>query len=66
MDPTNSVTSMLRSEQGGNKLPKTYFDLVEKVGTKGQYQKCVFFIFALNWFIAGLIVMQPVFLFLNK
>ena len=66
MEATNSVTSMLRSNQGGNNLPKTYFDLMERVGTKGQYQKCVFFIFALNWFVAGFIVLQPVFLFLNK
>ena len=36
------------------------------MGSKGTYQKTLFFIFALNWFIAGFIVMQPVFLFLDK
>lgn len=46
-------------------LPKTYFDLMEMVGSKGPYQRNVFLIFCLNWFIAGVLIMQTGFLFLN-
>lgn len=48
-----------------NGSPKTYFDLMIKVGTKGTYQRNVFCIFFLNWFIAGILIMQTQFLFLN-
>ena len=36
-----------------------------KVGEKGPYQRNVFLIFFLNWFIAGILIMQTQFLFLN-
>ena len=64
MPDTDSVTSSLKYNE--NTLPKTYFDLMKKVGTNGTYQKCVFIIFFMNWFLGGVIVYQPVFLFLEK
>ena len=64
-DENSQIESLIPGRQNRREMPKTYFDLVERVGTKGKYQKTVFFIFALNWLIAGFIVMQPVFLFLD-
>ena len=65
MDESSSHNTLIKTYQQDNKLPKTYFDLIERVGTKGDYQKCLFLIFGLNWFITGFIVLQPVFLFLD-
>ena len=51
--------------QSNGPAAKTYFELMEKVGTKGPYQRNVFLIFFLNWFITGLLIMQTGFLFMN-
>jgi len=46
--------------------PKNYFELMEKVGTKGPYQRNIFIIFSLNWFISGMILLGTSFLFMNR
>lgn len=65
-DLNSNSSSSDDNRQSMQGLPRTYFDLIEKVGSKGTYQTVLFIIFALNWMVAGFIVMQPVFLFLNR
>lgn len=45
--------------------PKTYFDLINLVGSKGKYQTAVFLIFCLNWFLAGILLLGTSFLFMS-
>lgn len=52
-------------EEAPLEIPNTYFDLIKKVGSKGQYQTVVFFIFCLNWFTAGFLLLGTSFLFMN-
>ena len=53
-------------EQAALGNPKTYFDLICKVGNKGKYQTIVFFIFCLNWFLGGFLLLGTSFLFMNE
>jgi hypothetical protein len=46
-----------------NLEPKTYYDLMVKVGSDGPYQRNVFIMFFLNWFIAATLLLQTAFLF---
>lgn len=43
----------------------TYFQLIEKVGSKGKYQRNVMLIFALNWYVAAILLLGTSFLFMN-
>ena len=45
--------------------PSNYFSLIEKVGTNGKYQKIVFLIMTVNWFVAALLLMGTSFLYLT-
>ena len=45
--------------------PTSYFDLVEKVGSHGRYQKFIFILFLLLWLLTSLLIMGTSFLFLN-
>lgn len=47
------------------KKPTSYFDLMEKVGTQGPYQKWSFVLFLLLWLLTSLLIMGTSFLFLN-
>jgi hypothetical protein len=65
--------SILSSESGkinriifGYEKPKTYLNLIEKVGTEGKYQKQMVIVFSLNWFITGVILLSNIFLFRNR
>jgi hypothetical protein len=49
----------------GNRSPKTYFDLMEIVGSFGTYQLVLTVTFALVWFSTGIILMSTAFLYLN-
>lgn len=46
--------------------PKTYFQLIEKVGSKGPYQRNVFIIFLLNWFTGAMLLLAVSFLFMRQ
>jgi len=46
-------------------LPIKYFQLIEKVGANGKYQKILTVIFALIWYVTGIVLMSTAFLFLN-
>ena len=52
-------------EEVGLAVPKTYFDLISKVGSKGTYQTKVFLIFAMNWAVAAFLLLGTSFLFMN-
>lgn len=52
-------------ESESQEPPKTYFDLINMVGSKGRYQTVVFLLFCLNWFIAGILLLGTSFLFMN-
>lgn len=43
--------------------PKTYLQLVDKLGGSGPYQKRLFLVFTLNWFVTGIILLSTGFLF---
>lgn len=43
--------------------PKTYFQLVEKVGAEGKYQFKILIIFLLVWFFIGTTLVNVKFLF---
>lgn len=45
--------------------PKTYFDLIEIVGSGGTYQFCIMIMFLLMWLCTGIILMTAAFLYLN-
>ena len=45
--------------------PKTYFDLIDKVGSKGKYQRNIFIIVMINWFVGAFILLGTSFLYLN-
>ncbi len=47
------------------KSPTSYFDLMEKVGSQGRYQKCSFILFLLLWLLTSLFIMGTSFLFFN-
>jgi hypothetical protein len=49
-----------------NGLPRTYFELIEKVGSKGKYQFKMFLLFALIYFLNGIILLNTSFLFYGK
>ncbi len=44
--------------------PSDYFSLIETVGSNGKYQKIVFLIMSVNWFVAALLLMGTSFLYL--
>ena len=46
--------------------PKTYLHLMQQVGDQGKYQQQMLLVFALNWFISGLILLSKIFLFRNR
>mgnify|MGYP000932929612 CR=1 FL=1 len=46
-------------------LPKTYFELIEKVGSAGKYQTRLFYIFVLVFFVNGSILLSSSFMFMN-
>ena len=46
-------------------MPKNYFALIEKVGSHGNYQKLLFVMFALNWFVSAMLLMGTSLLYLN-
>lgn len=46
--------------------PNTYFNLIEKVGDSGKYQSVMLFIFLINWFVTGIILLSTAFLFRNR
>lgn len=46
-------------------LPKTYFDLIEKVGSTGKYQRNMFYIFMLVYLVTGTVLMSTSFVFMN-
>lgn len=46
-------------------VPKTYFDLISKVGSKGPYQRNIFLLFAMNWAVAAFLLLGTSFLFMN-
>lgn len=58
-------TEQITSEQSTNKLPETYYELIEKVGDIGPYQYKVAVIVALTWYGAGVILLSTAFIFLN-
>lgn len=43
----------------------TYFDLIEVVGSNGKYQRNVFLIFCVLWFVSGMLLMGTSFLYMN-
>ena len=43
--------------------PKTFMDLIIKVGSHGTYQKIVTFLFCLNFFTVALLIFNTSFLF---
>lgn len=45
--------------------PSDYFSLIERVGSQGKYQKIVFLIMAVNWFVAAILLMGTSFLYLT-
>ena len=45
--------------------PKTYFDLISKVGNKGKYQTIIFLVFCADWFVTGFLLLGTSFLFMN-
>ena len=45
--------------------PKTYFDLIIKVGSKGPYQRNIFIIMMINWFIGAFNLLGTSLLYLN-
>ena len=68
-----NIMSILSSESGkinriifGYEKPKTYLNLIQKVGTEGKYQKQMVIVFSLNWFITGVILLSNIFLFRNR
>ncbi len=46
--------------------PKTYLSLMSKVGDSGKYQKNILAVFALNWFVTGIILLSNIFLFRKR
>lgn len=46
--------------------PKTYFDLIEKVGHSGKYQLRMLLIFLIMWFVTGIILLSTAFLFRSR
>jgi hypothetical protein len=46
--------------------PKTYLNLIEQVGDGGKYQKQMLSVFAINWFVTGIILLSNIFLFRNR
>ena len=52
-------------EQQALEAPKTYFDLIAKVGSKGPYQRNIFLIFAFNWWVSAFLLLGTSFLFMN-
>ena len=48
-----------------NDLPKTYFDLIEKVESAGPYQRNIFLVFLVIWFVSGVLSLGTSFLFMN-
>lgn len=47
-------------------VPKTYFDLIEKVGHSGKYQLRMLLIFLTMWFVTGIILLSTAFLFRSR
>ena len=45
--------------------PSDYFSLIEIVGSNGKYQKIIFLIMSINWFVAALLLMGTSFLYLT-
>lgn len=41
-----------------------YFSLIQIVGSNGKYQKTIFLIMSINWFVAALLLMGTSFLYL--
>jgi len=46
-------------------LPKTYLDLIIKVGGKGKYQYILTIIISFAWYVTGIVLMSTAFIFLN-
>ena len=55
----------MEKDQSELPLPATYFDLIEKVGSNGKYQKILLVIFALIWYVTGNLLLSTAFLYLN-
>ena len=49
-----------------SKIPKTYFDLVEKVGEGGNYQFRLMIFFAIVNFVTGIVLLSTAFLFRKR
>ena len=47
-------------------VPKTYFDLIEKVGHSGKYQLRMLLFFLIMWFVTGIILLSTAFLFRSR
>lgn len=54
---------MATKSELNQKEPKTYFDLVEKVGHSGKYQLRMLLVFLIMWFCTGIILLSTAFLF---
>lgn len=52
-----------QTEINNQKVPKTYFDLVETVGHSGKYQFRMLLVFLIMWFVTGIILLSTAFLF---
>ena len=58
--------SLLKKTEVINVLPKTYFDLIERVGHSGKYQIRLLFVFIIIWTVTGVLLLSTAFLFRKR